>query len=149
MLADAKEFSSWFGVELDGEFEEGKEITGSFGEFDETEMEKLQKKLGLKPSKIKTPPKHTVFCVVERMQPETYFSFRWIPYGIEADIDPLGEPKTLVEFKLEEVSEGTRVTITESGFDAVPGDRRHRAFIMNDNGWAAQAQAMQAYIEQR
>ncbi|HTM21447.1 MAG TPA: SRPBCC domain-containing protein, partial [Kofleriaceae bacterium] len=76
-----------------------------------------------------------------------YFSFRWIPYGIDAEADPEREPTTLVEFRLEPVGEGTQLTIVESGFDQVPAHRRERAFRMNQGGWAAQAENIRKHVE--
>ena len=147
-IANAQEFGRWFGFQLDGEFEAGKTIKGTFnGELDEAAIVEQQKSLGIKPSKIKRPGPNTVFCTVDRIEPERYFSFRWIPYGIDADIAPEGEPTTLVEFRLEAVAEGTRVSIVESGFDKVPAHRRERAFRMNEGGWAAQAVNLQKYVD--
>ena len=40
-----------------------------------------------------------------------------------------------MEFELEAVAEGTPVSITESGFDAVPLARRASAFAANEQGW--------------
>ena len=88
-----------------------------------------------------------MFCTVERMDPERYFSFRWIPYGIDAEADPENEPTTLVEFTLKAAPEGTELTIVESGFDRVPAHRRKRAFLMNEGGWAAQAENIKKYVE--
>jgi uncharacterized protein YndB with AHSA1/START domain len=88
-----------------------------------------------------------VFGTVERIEPEHYFSFRWIPYGIDAEIDPKNEPTTLVEFRLEKAGEGTVLTIIESGFDRVPAHRRERAFRMNQGGWAGQSENIRKYVE--
>ena len=96
---------------------------------------------------MKLPDKSLVFCTVESIEPERYFSFRWIPYGIDADVDPETEPTTLVEFRLANAAQGTLLTIVESGFDQVPARRRERAFRMNEAGWAAQAQAIGNYVE--
>jgi uncharacterized protein YndB with AHSA1/START domain len=146
-IADAKEFSRWFGFELEGEFSPGKVVRGTFqGKLDEAGLIEHQKKLGLKPSKIQVPSGSIVFCTVERVEPERYFSFRWTPYGIDAELDPRGEPTTLVEFRLEPVAEGTLLTIVESGFDRVPPHRRERAFRMNEMGWAAQAENLGKYV---
>ena len=90
-----------------------------------------------------------VFGTVEQVEPERYFSFRWIPYGIDAEADPDNEPTTLVEFRLEPVAEGTHLTIVESGFDRVPAHRRLRAFRMNEGGWAAQAENLRKHVEGR
>jgi uncharacterized protein YndB with AHSA1/START domain len=148
-LVDAKQFSAWFGVELDGEFTPGKPIKGTFDEknFDAAKIEQVQAQLGLRPSPVKYPGSNITFCTVERIEPESYFSFRWIPYGLDAEADLANEPTTLVEFRLESVAEGTRLSIVESGFERVPAHRRERAFRMNEGGWAAQAQNLKQYVE--
>jgi uncharacterized protein YndB with AHSA1/START domain len=84
--------------------------------------------------------------VVERVEPERLFSFRWHPYGIDPNTDYSREPMTLIEFVLEEVPEGTRLTITESGFDAIPLSRRAEAFRMNSEGWQMQLHNIEAYV---
>jgi uncharacterized protein YndB with AHSA1/START domain len=147
-IAEAQQFGRWFGVELEGPFVAGKTIKGVFGgELNEVAIQEHQKRLGLPPSKVKLPDKDSVFCTVERIEPERYFSFRWIPYGIDAEVDPTNEPTTLVEFRLEPVPEGTRLSIVESGFDRVPAHRRERAFRMNDGGWAGQAENVRKHVE--
>ena len=147
-LTDAREFGEWFGVKLEGDFAPGKAVTGKFGEgLNEEAIASYQKKLGLPPSKVKMPEPNTVFCTVERLEPQRYFSFRWIPYGIDAEVDPKNEPTTLVEFQLESVGEGTLLTIVESGFDRVPAHRRERAFRMNEGGWGGQAENIKKHVE--
>jgi len=147
-IADAEEFGRWFGFQLQGPFVEGRTIRGTFdGTLDEAAVIEHQKSLGLRPSKLRLPDRNTVFCTVQRVEPERYFSFRWIPYGIDAEADPDNEPTTLVEFRLEPAAEGTLLTIVESGFDRVPAHRRARAFRMNEGGWAAQAENLRKYVE--
>lgn len=147
-IADSSEFGKWFGVKLDGPFVPGQTLRGVFGEeLDEAAIMEHQKSVGLPPSKVKVPDENAVFCTVERVEPERYFSFRWIPYGIDAEIDPKNEPTTLVEFRLEAVAEGTLLTIVESGFDRVPAHRRERAFRMNEGGWAAQAENVSKHVD--
>jgi uncharacterized protein YndB with AHSA1/START domain len=147
-IAEAQEFGRWFGVKLEGDFAAGKTMTGTFDDgLNEAAIIEYQKKLGLKPSRVRPPEKNAVFCTVERVEPEQYFSFRWIPYGIDAEADPKNEPTTLVEFRLEKVAEGTLLTIAESGFDRVPAHRRDRAFRMNEGGWAAQAENIRKHVE--
>jgi uncharacterized protein YndB with AHSA1/START domain len=147
-LTDAQEFGRWFGVKLAGPFAEGQTVRGVFDErMDEDAIVAYQKKLGLQPSKIRMPAPDAVFCTVVRIEPERTFSFRWIPYGIDAEADPANEPTTLVEFRLEGVAEGTRLTIVESGFDRVPAHRRERAFRMNEGGWAGQAENLRKHVE--
>ncbi len=147
-IADAREFGRWFGFTLEGEFTPGKAMRGTFdGKLDEGALMEHQKKLGLRPSKLNAGALDASFCTVERIEPERYFSFRWIPYGIDAEADLANEATTLVEFRLEPVPEGTLLTIVESGFDRVPAHRRERAFRMNEGGWAAQAENVRRYVE--
>jgi hypothetical protein len=51
-----------------------------------------------------------------------------------------------VVFELEEIPEGTRLKVTESGFDQIPLARRAEAFRMNDGGWAGQIKNLAAYV---
>lgn len=147
-ISDSAEFSRWFGFALDGPFVEGERVTGTFeGKLDESAIMAAQERMGLKPSKLRLPPRNAVFCTVERIEPERYFAFRWIPFGIDAEADPANEPTTLVEFRLEPVAEGTQLTIVESGFDGVPEHRRARAFRMNEGGWSAQAENVRRHVE--
>jgi uncharacterized protein YndB with AHSA1/START domain len=88
---------------------------------------------------------HLMFEVtVEQMEPERLFSWRWQPGG-DPDLDP-AEPKTLVVFELEEVPEGTRLTVTEAGFDQIPVERRTKAHRENDEGWTAQMEQIRKYL---
>lgn len=147
-ITDASEFSRWFGIELDDVFAEGKIVTGTFDQnLNEAGIMEYQKQHGLTPSKVNIPEKGTTFCTVERIDPEKYFSFRWVPYGVDAEADPENEPTTLVEFHLAPTSEGTRLTIAESGFECVPAHRRERAFLMNTGGWSGQIENIKQYVE--
>ena len=53
---------------------------------------------------------------------------------------------TLVEFTLTPTATGTRLTVTESGFDKLPSDRRDEAYRMNDGGWRAQLENIRAHV---
>ena len=148
-ISDAREFGDWFGVTLDGPLDVGRAVHGSFGgELPVAQIEAMQRQLGLEPAPVKKPPEDAVFCTVERVEPESYLSFRWIPFGIDADVDHASEPTTLVEFQLEPSEGGTLLTIRESGFERVPAQRRERAFLMNEAGWAAQTKNIKKYVEQ-
>jgi uncharacterized protein YndB with AHSA1/START domain len=147
-LADAEEFGRWFGFTLEGAFSPGRVMKGKFnGKLDENAIMAAQKSSGIKPSKLRVPEGDLTLLTVDRMEPERYFSFRWIPFGIDAEADPENEPTTLVEFRLEPVKEGTALTIVESGFERVPAHRRARAFRMNDGGWAAQAENLRKHVD--
>jgi len=147
-ISDAEEFGLWFGFELDGRFAPGQPVRGkSSGPLNEAAIVAHQQSVGVEPSKVKPPAPDAVFCTVEQLEPERYFSFRWIPYAIDAEADPDNEPTTLVEFTLTAVAGGTELTIVESGFERVPAHRRRRAFLMNEGGWAAQVENVKRYVE--
>jgi uncharacterized protein YndB with AHSA1/START domain len=65
-----------------------------------------------------------------------------------ADIDITDEPKTLVEFRLEPSSTGTRLHLSESGFADLPDDpRRIDAMRKNSDGWDQQVNNIAAHVE--
>jgi uncharacterized protein YndB with AHSA1/START domain len=125
-LTSADEFGTWFRVKLDSGFAVGKETTG----------------------KVTYPGyEHMTFrVIVERMDAEQLFSFRWHPSAIDPKVDYSKEPTTLVEFRLEEVANGTQLTVVESGFDKLPAHRRDEAFRMNSQGWAKQVENIQRHV---
>src|SRR6476659_1931577 len=128
-LADSKEFGAWFGVALEGAFAEGATVRGNitYPGYEHLTMEVL----------------------VERMEAERYFSYRWHPYAVDPKVDYSAEPATLVEFSLAEAEGGTRLTIVESGFDRIPAARRAEAFRMNDNGWSEQIKNVERHVAAR
>jgi uncharacterized protein YndB with AHSA1/START domain len=87
--------------------------------------------------------------LVERMEPERLFSFRWHPAAVDPKTDYSREETTLVEFRLEEVAGGTRLTVVESGFDRIPASRREEAFRMNEGGWEEQLLNVERHVAQR
>ena len=86
----------------------------------------------------------TMDITIDRVEPERLFSWRWHPGG-DPDIDP-SEPPTLVVFELADVPEGTRLTVTETGFDQIPPSRRGKAYRENDEGWTGQMEAIRKYL---
>ena len=65
---------------------------------------------------------------------------------MDSSVDYSKEPPTLVAFVLEEVQGGTKLTVTESGFDQIPIERRAKAFAANEGGWAAQMKLVEKYL---
>jgi len=78
--------------------------------------------------------------------PQSLFSWRWHPGAPIAGEDLSAEPQTLVEFRLEDAEGGTRVTVTESGFDALFAHRRASAYQDNEGGWKIQMAALEQYL---
>jgi len=138
-ISDATQFGTWFGVEFDQQFARGTSISGRI----------VPTKVDAEVARMQEP--HTgISCdiTVERIEPMKLLSFRWYPYAIEPGGDYSKEPTTLVTFELEEVRGGTRLTITESGFDRVPLARRAEAFASNEQGWAIQTTLIEKYLAQ-
>jgi uncharacterized protein YndB with AHSA1/START domain len=137
-VSDAGEFGSWFGVEFDAPFEEGRKLTGRIVPTTvDAEVAKLQEPHRGKPFEF----------VVERIEPPRRITFRWHPFAIEPGRDYSAEPMTTIVIELEEVAGGTQLTITESGFEGIPLERRAQAFAANDGGWAHQAELVAKYVQ--
>jgi uncharacterized protein YndB with AHSA1/START domain len=126
-LTDSNEFGMWFRVKLDGPFVAGEITTGHIT-YPGYEHLKWQ-------------------VVVKQMEAPRLFSFEWHPYAVDPNVDYSREPATLVEFRLEPTATGTRLTVVESGFDALPSHRRDEAWRMNDGGWSIQIQNIQTHVE--
>jgi uncharacterized protein YndB with AHSA1/START domain len=126
-LTDVAEFGRWFGVEMKDGFVPGRRALGHI-----------------------TYPGYehlTMDVIVERMEPESVFSFRWHPGATEAGHDYSNEERTLVVFELSDAPGGTRVRVVESGFDRVPPERRAEAFRLNAEGWTEQMQNIRKHVE--
>ncbi len=128
-ITDYREFGEWFRVKLDGPFVPGQASTGhiTYPGYEHLKWE----------------------AVVQKMEPERYFSFTWHPYGIDPKVDYSKEEPTLVEFRLEPTPGGTLLLLTESGFDKVPAGRRAEAYRMNEGGWAEQMKNIERYVGEK
>ena len=132
-LTDHREFGEWFRVKLDGPFVTGQTSRGqiTYPGYEHVKWE----------------------AVVQKMEPERLFSFTW-PHPkshnkVNYSPDYPKEPTTLVEFSLEKTATGTRLVLTESGFDQLPADRRLEAFRRNDGGWTEQMKNIESYVAQK
>lgn len=137
-ISDAEAFGRWFGVAFDGSFAAGKSMTGKI----------VPTTVDAEIAKSQEPYTGTAFeVVIDRIEPERLFSFRWHPFAIDPKVDYAHEEKTLVVFEVEAIDEeSTRVTITESGFDKIPLARRAQAFTSNEGGWEAQSKLLEKYL---
>jgi uncharacterized protein YndB with AHSA1/START domain len=125
-LTDHKQFSQWFRVNLESPFVPGQTTRGriTYPGYEHLVME----------------------VVVQKIEPQRLFSFTWHPYAIDPKVDYSKEKPTLVEFRLEKTAAGTRLHVTESGFDSIPAARRDEAFRMNSGGWEAQLKNIEAHV---
>ena len=138
-ISDAKEFGSWFGMRFDGPFVEGEGVSGEI----------VPTTVDPEVAASQEPYEGIRFeIMIERIDPMRLFSFRWHPGAVDPEIDYSKEPTTLVVFELEQTSDGTRLTITESGFDAIPLARRAEAYEGNEQGWDAQLSLIEGHLAQ-
>ncbi|HVV53640.1 MAG TPA: SRPBCC family protein [Polyangia bacterium] len=136
-ISDARRFGAWFGVELEGPFVAGAPLAGRI----------VPTTADPEVARTQEPYRGARFeIVVERIEPPRLFSFRWHPFAVDPGCDYRGEPMTLVTFELDEAPGGTALTLTESGFDRLPPERRAKAFPANDGGWAAQMTLLEKYL---
>lgn len=127
-LTDYKQFGEWFRVKLNEPFAPGSRSTG-----------------------ITTYPGYEGYqwlATIDRMEHESLFSFRWNHDNIEAGLPAEQQPTTHVVFTLEATATGTRLTITESGFDALPASKRDAIMRGNTEGWEIQSRHILNYVTQ-
>lgn len=133
-ISEATQFGAWFGAALDGPFVAGQRVSGRI----------VPTTVDPEVATLQAPHAGTPFeLIVARVEPMRHLSFRWHPYPAEPGE---AQPTTLVAFDLEPLDDGVRLTITESGFDAVPLARRAAAFEANEGGWAHQARLIATYL---
>lgn len=126
-ISDSSLFGEWMGASFEGPFVAGERLSGKVTEPEEY--------AGM-----------AMTIVVDRIEPEALFSYRWHPGAADESVDYSREPMTLVEFRLEAVPGGTRLTITESGFDQLPPLRRDVARTDNTRGWEIQIEHITRYV---
>lgn len=86
-----------------------------------------------------------VLQVVE-LDPPVSAEFRWHSGSSGVDAGP-DEPTTLVRFTVEpRPAGGVTLRVVESGFAALPADRRADTYRQNDEGWASQLSAVPATV---
>jgi len=125
-VTDHEEFGQWFRIKLDKPFKVGEITSGPM-----------------------TYPGHEHLiwrALVHVIEPERRFVFSWNPYDVDDNFD-LKQETTEVEFLLEPTETGTRLTVTESGFDALTDPRRFDALRRNAEGWAIQVQNIIDHVE--
>lgn len=114
-ITQPESISKWFGVEAEVDLTPGGEAVFRWGEIE-------------------------VRATVDAVEPPSRFSYRWEPSNT-----PTGGPTTLVDFTLEEIEGGTRLTLVESGFANLPAESRQE----NEYGWDDELSHLREYLEAR
>lgn len=110
-LTTAEGWTSWFSQAVHGVFAEGETLALEFS------------------------ADCLCYAVITEMSPKDAFAYRWHP-GEDCPVDRYPESEmTDVRFELTDLPGGTRLTLTESGFERIPEDRRPMALKNNTEGW--------------
>ncbi len=127
-LSNATSFGSWFGArDFDREFAAGVKATGKV---------------------THAGYEHMDFVIdIQTFIPERELSWLWHPGSTDPTYDIANEPPTTVTFTLADDGSGTKVTVVETGFDALPPGRREQAFRGNEGGWDWQVGSITKYVD--
>ncbi|MEO6301099.1 MAG: SRPBCC family protein [Paracoccaceae bacterium] len=127
-LTDYREFGTWFRVALEEPFAVGR-VTRGTTTYPGYEGRKF-------------------WARTVTMDGPHLFVFDW-PYGPDIMPELADEPgvTTRVEFRLETAGAGTRIRLTETGFDMLPVDKSAEQFRNNDGGWTIQMQNIRTHVD--
>jgi uncharacterized protein YndB with AHSA1/START domain len=115
-LTDAADLGTWFQVRIEGDIAAGREVWMT-----------------------STQPGHNGVRFLVRfveLSPPRRLVWEWHPGEVDAAVDYSREPRTTVTFTLEPAGTGTRLTVDETGFDAITLARRAKVYKDNEQGWA-------------
>lgn len=126
-LTNASELSSWLQVKIEGEVAPGSEVWMTSVHPDHAGQRFRVRFIEL------TPPRR--------------FVWEWHPGAVDPNVDYTREPRTTVTFTLEPSERGTRLRVSETGFDAVSLARRARVNADNQQGWTTVIGWLQTYVE--
>lgn len=111
-IANPEQVVKWFPSTVEGEYSPGEQPVFGFGEHG----------------------KNRIYVV--EANPYEYFAYRWVPGSSHFLGDVLSVETTLVEFAIEEQSDGScKVTLMESGFASLPAEVMESSFEQNSGGW--------------
>ena len=117
-------WTGWFSYGVEGEFAVGETLTLDFGPYGDC------------------------FAVVKTMSPKSEFAYQWHPGSGGPITDENESEMTTVQFSLEPIAEGTKLTMVESGFVNIPEARRAHAFAENDGGWKSELPKLVTLVEE-
>jgi uncharacterized protein YndB with AHSA1/START domain len=126
-LTGAAELPAWFQVTIEGEVAAGKEVW----------MTSLSE--GCRGQRFRV--------LFLELTPTRRFVWQWHPGAAEENVDYSKEPRTTVTFTLAPSGSGTRLTVAETGFDAVSPGRRAKVYGENTQGWTEVLVWLKGYAE--
>ena len=126
-LTDPDEVAAWFKVKIEGQFKPGAELR-----MTSTQADYAGVRFSVRIKEM-TPPRRVVW--------------EWHPGAVDPAIDYSREPFTTVTFVVEPAPNGTRVTLSETGFDEIALERRAKVFADNSQGWTTVLGWLQSHVE--
>jgi uncharacterized protein YndB with AHSA1/START domain len=126
-LTNAEELSAWFQVSIDGDIAPGSDVW-----MTSVHPDHAGQRFRVRFTEM-TPPRR--------------FVWEWHPGAVDPNVDYAHEPRTTVTFTLEPSGRGTRLSVSETGFDAVSLARRAKVYTDNDQGWAEVLVWLKTYAE--
>ena len=131
-IADSAAYGTWFGAAWNGPFVVGKPTAGHIVPTTvDAEIAAAQEPFAGLP----------ITLHIDTIEPLQTFAFRW-------NASPDSDILTTVTFRLTPVDEGVELTITESGFDALPTEVRDTTRDDKAGGWEAQTRLIAGFLEQ-
>lgn len=126
-LTDAEQLAAWFQVTIEGDLAPGNDVwmTSVHPQHSGQRFRVLVKEM--------TPPRRLVW--------------QWHPGELDPKVDYSREPRTTVTFVLEPTARGTRLVLSETGFDEIALARRAKVFGDNSQGWAEVLVWLQTHVE--
>jgi uncharacterized protein YndB with AHSA1/START domain len=126
-LTNAEELAAWFQVRLEGEMRTGGVVWMT-----------------------SVHPQHAgqrwPVRIVELSEP-IRMVWQWHPGEVDPAVDYSQQPQTTVTFTLEPTAGGTRVSVSETGFDEIALARRAKAYADNSQGWTEVTVWLKTYVE--
>jgi uncharacterized protein YndB with AHSA1/START domain len=126
-LTSREELSAWFQVRIEGDITPGGEVWMT-SEHPEHAGQRFPVR------------------IVE-LTPSRRVVWQWHPGEVNPAIDYAKEPRTTVTFTLEPAGKGTRLSLSETGFDGISLERRAKVFADNTQGWNEVLMWLQRYAE--
>lgn len=126
-LTSPDELSAWFQVRIEGTIAPGSEVW-----MTTTHAQYAGQRFRVR---------------IVSMDPPRRFVWQWHPGEIDPAVDYSREPFTTVTFVLEPAAWGTRLTVSETGFDEISLARRAKVYRDNSEGWTEVLVWLQKYVE--
>lgn len=126
-LTSAAELSAWFQVRIEGDIRPESEVWMT-----------------------SVHPEHAGqrFRVrITEMTASRRLVWEWDPGEVDPAVDYSHEPRTTVTFMLDPTPRGTRLTVSETGFDQIALARRAKVYQDNSQGWAEVLVWLQTHVE--